>query len=206
MLGDVKNAGQRRAINVKFRLMESINLTNHLLIAMPGMADPHFSKSLTYICEHSENGAIGLVINKPTDITVGHLFDQVAIEFANDAIAHDAVHFGGPVKVECGFVLHQPLGDWNSTLKVDADIGMTTSKDILEAIARGEGPSRVLVALGYAGWSPGQLEDEIKRNGWLTVEADARLIFDLPAEEKLNAAMHKLGVHPAMLSDSVGHA
>jgi putative transcriptional regulator len=186
--------------------METINLTNHFLIAMPGMADPHFSKTLTYICEHSEKGAIGLVINKPIDITVGHLFEQVKIDLADEAFRDDAVHFGGPVKVECGFVLHQPLGDWNSTLKIDDDIGMTTSKDILEAIAKGEGPSRVLVTLGYAGWSPGQLEDEIKRNGWLTVEADAKLIFDLPAEEKLFAALQKLGVHPAMLSDAVGHA
>ncbi|MBC7625147.1 MAG: YqgE/AlgH family protein [Aeromicrobium sp.] len=186
--------------------MDCINLTNHFLIAMPGMADPHFSKTLTYICEHSEKGAIGLVINKPIDITVGHLFEQVNIALEDDAVRHDAVHFGGPVKIECGFVLHQPLGDWNSTLRIDDDIGMTTSKDILEAIARGEGPGRVLVTLGYAGWSPGQLEEEIKRNGWLTVEADAKLIFDLPAKDKLLAAMQKLGVHPAMLSGAVGHA
>jgi putative transcriptional regulator len=186
--------------------METINLTNHFLIAMPGMADPHFSKTLTYICEHSDKGAIGLVINKPIDITVGHLFEQVNIALEDGAVRYDAVFFGGPVKVECGFVLHQPLGDWNSTLKIDEDIGMTTSKDILEAIARGEGPNRVLVTLGYAGWSPGQLEEEIKRNGWLTVEADANLIFDLPPEDKLLAAMQKLGFHPAMLSDTVGHA
>jgi putative transcriptional regulator len=186
--------------------MDSINLTNHFLIAMPAMADPHFSKTVTYICEHSEKGAIGLVINKPIDITLAHLFEQVDIHLTDQAFSDDAVYFGGPVKVECGFVLHQPLGDWNSTLKVDADIGMTTSKDILEAIADGRGPQRVLVTLGYAGWSPGQLEEEIKQNGWLTVEADQRLIFDLPAEDKLVAAMAKLGVHPAMLSDAVGHA
>ncbi len=186
--------------------MDSINLTNHVLIAMPGMADPHFSKTLTYICEHSENGAIGLVINKPIDVTLGHLFEQVNIALEDDALRFDAVHFGGPVNLECGFVLHQPLGNWNSTLKIGDDIGMTTSKDILEALAKGEGPSRVLVTLGCAGWSPGQLEDEIKRNGWLTVEADERLIFDLPDEDKLLAAMSKLGVHPAMLSNTVGHA
>jgi putative transcriptional regulator len=186
--------------------METISLTNHFLIAMPGMADAHFSKTLTYICEHSDKGAIGLVINKPIDITVGHLFEQVNIALEDGAVRDDAVFFGGPVKVECGFVLHQPLGDWNSTLKIDEDTGMTTSKDILEAIARGEGPNRVLVTLGYAGWSPGQLEEEIKRNGWLTVEADANLIFDLPPEDKLLAAMQKLGFHPAMLSDTVGHA
>ncbi len=186
--------------------MQTINLTNHFLIAMPAMADPYFSKTLTYICEHSARGAIGLVINKPIDITVGHLFEQVNIALDDDALRYDPVHFGGPVKVECGFVLHQPLGDWNSTLKVGTDIGMTTSKDILEAIAEGAGPSKVLVTLGYAGWGAGQLEEEIKLNGWLTVEADANLIFDLPAEEKLVAAMLKLGVRPEMLSDAVGHA
>ena len=170
------------------------------------MADPHFSKTLTYICEHSERGAIGLVINRPIDITVGHLFEQVNIQLKDDAMSNEPVHFGGPVKVECGFVLHQPLGDWNSTLKIDAEIGLTTSKDILEAIAEGVGPAQVLVTLGYAGWSAGQLEEEIKLNGWLTVEADANLIFNLPAEEKLAAALLKLGVRPEMLSGSVGHA
>ncbi len=191
--------------------MQTINLTNHFLIAMPGMADPHFSKSLTYICEHSEKGAIGLVINKPTDVSIGRLFEQVNIDLQSEAMlrfGHDAVLYGGPVKIECGFVLHQPLGDWNSTLRIDDNIGMTTSKDILEAIAKGDGsgPAQVLVTLGYAGWSPGQLEDEIKRNGWLTVEADANLIFNLPADEKLNAAMLKLGIRPEMLTDAVGHA
>ncbi len=193
-------------IHVKLRLMQTINLTNHFLIAMPAMADPHFSRTLTYICEHSERGAIGLVINKPIDISVGHLFEQVNIPLNDNALSLEPVHFGGPVKVECGFVLHQPLGDWHSTLKIDSEIGMTTSKDILEAIAAGAGPAKVLVALGYAGWEAGQLEEEIMLNGWLTVEADANLIFDLPDEEKLIAAMLKLGVRPEMLSDSVGHA
>jgi putative transcriptional regulator len=186
--------------------VQPINLTNHFLIAMPGMADPHFSKSLTYICEHSERGAIGLVINKPIDITVGHLFEQCKLTLDDPALRNDPVYFGGPVKVECGFVLHQPLGNWNSTLKIGAEIGMTTSKDILEAIAAGHGPTRVLVTLGYAGWEAGQLEEEIKQNGWLTVEADAKLIFDWPDHEKLHAAMLKLGIRPEMLSDAVGHA
>ncbi len=186
--------------------MQTSNFTNHFLIAMPAMVDPHFSRTLTYICEHSERGAIGLVINKPIDITVGHLFEQVNIALDDDTLRLEPVHFGGPVKIECGFVLHQPLGDWNSTLKIDGDIGLTTSKDILEAIAAGTGPSKLLVTLGYAGWGAGQLEEEIKLNGWLTVEADANLIFNLPDEEKLAAAMSKLGVRPEMLSGSVGHA
>ena len=173
---------------------------------MPGMADPHFSKSLTLICEHSERGAIGVVINKPIDVTLGSLFEQVNIELNDEALRMAPVHFGGPVMVDRGFVLHQPLGDWNSTLKIDDDTGLTTSKDILEAMAAGHGPSRVLVTLGYAGWAPGQLEDEIKRNGWLTVEAKAALTFDLPSEARVTAAMGLLGLNYGNLSDIAGHA
>jgi putative transcriptional regulator len=193
-------------VGVKYCFVQTTNFTNHFLIAMPGMVDPHFSQTLTYICEHSERGAIGLVINKPTDITVGHLFAQCNVPLTDPALSQDAVYFGGPVKVECGFVLHQPLGDWKSTLKIDADIGMTTSKDILEAIADGVGPTNILVALGYAGWAAGQLEEEIKQNGWLTVEADAKMIFHLPDDAKINAAFAKLGIRPEMLSGTVGHA
>ncbi len=186
--------------------MDSINLTNHFLIAMPGMADPYFSKTLTLICEHSEKGAIGLVVNKPIDVTLGNLFEQVNIQLDDDALLLESVHFGGPVLVDRGFVLHQPLADWSSTLKIDDDTGLTTSKDILEAMAIGKGPSRVMVTLGYAGWAPGQLEDEIKRNGWLTVPAQPHLIFDLPAEERLGAAMALLGLNYGNLSDVAGHA
>jgi putative transcriptional regulator len=186
--------------------MDSINLTNHFLIAMPGMADPYFSKTLTLICEHSEKGAIGLVVNKPIDVSLGNLFEQVDIELQDEAMRLESVYFGGPVLVDRGFVLHQPLADWSSTLKIDEDTGLTTSKDILEALAKGEGPSRVLVTLGYAGWAPGQLEDEIKRNGWLTVKADAHLIFDIPAEERLTAAMALLGLNFGNLSEVAGHA
>jgi len=186
--------------------MDSINLTNHFLIAMPGMADPYFSKTLTLICEHSEKGAIGLVVNKPIDVSLGNLFEQVNIELKDDAMRLESVFFGGPVLVDRGFVLHQPLADWNSTLKIDDDTGLTTSKDILEAMADGGGPSRVLVTLGYAGWAPGQLEDEIKRNGWLTVKANASMIFDLPPEERLTAAMGLLGLNFGNLSEVAGHA
>ena len=186
--------------------MDSINLTNHFLIAMPGMADPYFSKTLTLICEHSEKGAIGLVVNKPIDVTLGNLFEQVNIHLEDEALLLESVHFGGPVLVDRGFVLHQPLDDWSSTLKIDDDTGLTTSKDILEAMAVGKGPSRVMVTLGYAGWAPGQLEDEIKRNGWLTVPAQPRLIFDLPAEDRLGAAMGLLGLNYGNLSDVAGHA
>ena len=186
--------------------MDSINLTNHFLIAMPGMADPHFSKTLTLICEHSERGAIGVVINKPIDVTLGMLFEQVNIKLNDEALYMEPVHFGGPVLVDRGFVLHQPLGDWSSTLKIDDDTGLTTSKDILEAMAEGHGPSRLLVTLGYAGWAPGQLEDEIKRNGWLTVEAKASMMFDVPVEARVTAAMGLLGLNYGNLSDVAGHA
>ena len=186
--------------------MDSINLTNHFLIAMPAMADPYFSRTLTLICEHSDKGAIGLVVNKPIDVTLGNLFEQVNIHLEDEALLMESVHFGGPVLVDRGFVLHQPLGDWNSTLKIDDDTGLTTSKDILEAIAADKGPHRIMVTLGYAGWAPGQLEDEIKRNGWLTVPARPRMIFDLPAGERLNAAMALLGLNYGNLSDVAGHA
>lgn len=186
--------------------MDSVNLTNHFLIAMPGMADPYFSKTLTLICEHSDKGAIGLVINKPIDVSLGNLFEQVNIDLQDEALRMETVYFGGPVLVDRGFVLHQPLSDWHSTLKINDDTGLTTSKDILEAMATGNGPGRVLVTLGYAGWAPGQLEDEIKRNGWLSVAANNRIIFDLPAEQRLDAAMALLGLNYGNLSDVAGHA
>ena len=189
-------------------IANSIDLTNHFLIAMPGMADPHFSKTLTYICEHTPQGAIGLIVNKPIDVTLANLFDQVEITLpsANVRLRETNVLFGGPVLMDRGFVLHQPLGDWNSTLKVNENIGLTTSKDILEAIGTGDGPTRILVTLGYAGWGPGQLEDEISRNGWLSVAANTDLMFDLPSEARLTAAMGMLGLNYANLSDTAGHA
>lgn len=186
--------------------MDSVNLTNHFLIAMPGMADPYFSRTLTLICEHSEKGAIGLVINKPIDVSLGNLFEQVDIDLQDEALRMEPVYFGGPVLVDRGFVLHQPLSDWHSTLKINNDTGLTTSKDILEAMASGNGPGRILVTLGYAGWAPGQLEDEIKRNGWLSVAANNRIIFDMPAEQRLDAAMALLGLNYGNLSDVAGHA
>ena len=189
-------------------IANSIDLTNHFLIAMPGMADPHFSKTLTYICEHTPQGAIGLIVNKPIDVTLANLFDQVEITLpsANIRLRETNVLFGGPVLMDRGFVLHQPLGDWNSTLKVNENTGLTTSKDILEAIGAGDGPTRILVTLGYAGWGPGQLEDEISRNGWLSVAANTDLMFDLPSEARLTAAMGMLGLNYANLSDTAGHA
>ena len=185
--------------------MQTINLTSHFLIAMPAMSDPNFSRTLTFVCEHNERGALGIVVNRPIDVTLSALFKQVEIPLAQGGLADQPVYFGGPVQFDHGFVLHRPVGTWKSTLPV-GEIGLTTSRDILEAMANGQGPNEQIVALGYAGWAPGQLEDEILRNGWLTVQADTDLIFNLPPEERYDAAMHALGVNTANLSEEAGHA
>jgi putative transcriptional regulator len=186
--------------------MEAINLTHHFLIAMPSMVDPHFAKTLTFICEHNDKGALGLVVNRPTEMTLQALLEQVSIPFGSEQFKSVPIHFGGPVQVDRGFVLHMPLGQWQSTLAVSPDVGLTTSKDILQALARGEGPRQLLVTLGYAGWAPGQLEQELAQNAWLTVQAKAEVIFELPAEDRLPAAMGLLGIDFASLSDHAGHA
>lgn len=186
--------------------MGSINLTHHFLIAMPNMADPFFSRTLTYICEHNEQGALGLVVNRPIDMTLEALFEQISVPLTREDLRGVPVHFGGPVQMDRGFVLHRPVGEWQSTMPVQDDIGLTTSKDILQAVGRGEGPRSLLVTLGYAGWAPGQLEQEISQNAWLTVQAQPSVIFDLPPEERLPAAMELLGIDFARLSDDAGHA
>lgn len=186
--------------------MPSINLTHHFLIAMPNMADPYFAKSLTYVCEHNDQGALGLVVNRPIDMTLQALFERLSLTLKHKDLSDAPIYFGGPVQTDRGFVLHEPAGNWQSTLRVRDAIGLTTSKDILEAVGRGEGPQKMLVTLGYAGWSAGQLEHELAQNAWLTVEAKDAIIFDLPSEERLPAAMELLGVDYARLADSAGHA
>ena len=190
---------------------EPTNLTNQFLIAMPGMADDRFSGTVVYLCEHSSNGALGLVINRPTDITLGNLFEKVELSLDRDELAAQPVYFGGPVQTERGFVLHEKTGTaespYTSTLAIPGgELEMTTSKDVLEALANGAGPRRLLVTLGYSGWSAGQLEDEIGRNGWLTVDADPKVIFDTPVEQRYERALLLLGVSPLMLSQEAGHA
>ncbi|HUP29809.1 MAG TPA: YqgE/AlgH family protein [Usitatibacter sp.] len=185
--------------------MQTINLTRHFLIAMPAMQDPNFSRTLTFVCEHNERGALGIVVNRPIEVTLGTLMRQVEIPLTEGELGEQPVFFGGPVQVDHGFVLHRPVGEWKSTLPV-GDLGLTTSRDILEAMAKGKGPGEQLVALGYAGWAPGQLEDEIGRNGWLTVQADVDLIFNVPPEARYDAAMHALGVNTVNLSEEAGHA
>ena len=186
--------------------MQSVNLTHHFLIAMPNMADPHFSRTLTYICEHNEQGALGLVINRPIDMTLAKLLDQVSIPATSAQCDLIPVHYGGPVQTDRGFVLHGPLGNWQSTLSISSEIGLTTSKDILQAVARGEGPRQMLVTLGYAGWAPGQLENEIQHNGWLHCSADAELIFGQDTDGKYERALKKIGIDLGMLSSEAGHA
>lgn len=186
--------------------MSSINLTHHFLIAMPRMADPHFSKTLTYVCEHNDQGALGLVVNRPIDMTLQALLEGLSISLRSSEFANSPVYFGGPVQTDRGFVLHAPAGAWHSTVRVGEAIGLTTSKDVLEAVGRGEGPQKLLVTLGYAGWSPGQIEHELSQNAWLTVEASESIIFDTPAEERLPAAMELLGIDFSRLADEAGHA
>jgi putative transcriptional regulator len=187
-----------------------IDLTNQFLIAMPGMADESFAGCVIYLCEHTERGALGLVINKPIDIKLRKLFEKVELALDREELAEQPVYFGGPVQTERGFVLHEKLADggvnYNSTLSVPGGLEMTTSKDVLEAMAGGLGPPKVLVTLGYSGWQAGQLEDELGRNGWLTVNADPKIIFDTPIEQRYERAVSLLGFDPAMLSQQAGHA
>ncbi|MBG7620196.1 YqgE/AlgH family protein [Herbaspirillum sp. AP02] len=191
-----------------------LDLTNHFLIAMPSMLDPIFGGTVVYLCEHNHNGALGVVINKPTDMTMDVLFDRINLKLEIRPDTPDAmpelyrrpVMFGGPVQVERGFVLHSTSEKYSSTLQVTDDVALTTSKDVLEAVAHGNGPERVLITLGCSGWSPGQLEGEIGRNGWLTVKADPAIIFELPVEERFTAALALLGIDPVMLSGDAGRA
>jgi putative transcriptional regulator len=187
-----------------------LNFSNHFLIAMPAMADPFFAKSLAYICEHNERGAIGIVVNRPIDLTLSELFAQIQLPLNPAELQDMPVHFGGPVQTDRGFVLHAPAGQWQSTLAVSGGMSLTTSKDVLQAVGEGQGPHNLLVTLGYAGWSQGQLEEELAQNAWLTVEAtepvSGRILFGMPAEERLPAAMALLGIDYATLSEDAGHA
>ena len=189
----------------------SINLTNHFLIAMPAMSDETFGRSVVYMCEHSERGALGLMINKPSDILVRHLFDKVELPLARADVAEQPVFMGGPVQTERGFVLHEAVSGegesvYASTLSIPGGLEMTTSKDVLEAMASGAGPRRVFVSLGYASWGQGQLESEITENSWLTVEAKPELIFDVPVERRYDAALALLGLQAWMISPEAGHS
>ncbi len=193
---------------------DRIDLTNQLLVAMPGMVDETFAGAVVYLCEHNESGALGLVVNKPIDINLKHLFDKVELTLERQDLAENPVFYGGPVQTERGFVLHERLdldgGRYQSTLAIPGGLEMTTSRDVLEALSSGAGPKRILVTLGYSGWGAGQLEDELGRNGWLNIEASrfdtGDIIFDTPVEQRYEKALRLLGIDPRMLSQEAGHA
>ena len=191
-----------------------INLTHHFLIAMPGLQDESFSRSVVYLCEHSPNGALGLIINKPSDLNLKKLFEKVDLPLRRADLSDALVFQGGPVQTERGFVLHEPLATaqegtdestYASTLVIPGGLEMTTSKDVLEALSTGAGPRRVLVSLGYSAWGEGQLESELGENAWLTVAADPALIFETPVEQRYDKALGLLGLQAWMLSPDVGH-
>lgn len=182
------------------------SLKDHFLIAMPSFTQGIFANSVTYLCEHNEQGAMGIIINRPIGIALGEILEQLEIDGVRNH-GEDPVMAGGPVQVERGFVLHRTSErQWESTLPITEEISLTTSRDILDALAHNEGPERALVALGYAGWSAGQLEQELATNSWLTIPADSAIIFNCPANERFKAAIGKLGIDIAQLAPGAGHA
>jgi putative transcriptional regulator len=192
-----------------------MNLTHHFLIAMPGVEDEPFNRSVVYLCEHSERGALGLVINKPSDINLAALFEKVELHLTRPELGEAPVFQGGPVQTERGFVLHEAVfaepddkreAVYASTMTIPGGLEMTTSKDVLEALATGAGPRRVLVSLGYSAWGEGQLESELAENSWLTVGADPAVIFDTPIEKRYDRALSLLGLEAWKLSPHAGHA
>lgn len=181
-------------------------LTNHFLIAMPALQDPNFSRGVTFVCQHSGEGAMGLLVNRVSELKLGDVLTQMRIGTTIREVASAPVYIGGPVQPERGFVLHEPCGDWDSSFSISDQLCVTTSRDILAAMAEGKGPKRSLVALGYAGWSEGQLELEMRDNAWLAANASTELIFTTPIEKRWEGAARLVGFDPAMLSDHGGHA
>lgn len=180
---------------------------NHLLVAMPSLDDPYFARSLTYVCEHNEKGAMGLVINQPVGMTLKELIEQADKEATVLAEkADDIVLAGGPVNQDRGFILHTSQPGWSSSLQLTSDIMITTSKDILSALGNEKAPEKSLITLGYAGWTAGQLEQEVQENSWLIVEADENLLFEVPIHKKWEEAVRKLGIDPWQLGPDAGHA
>lgn len=184
-----------------------MNLTNNFIIAMPGLADPMFEKSVSYICQHNEKGAMGLTINHPTNLSLSELLSQLGIPLVDESMASLPVYLGGPVEMGHGFVLHSnDAASWRQTIKINDDISLSSSKDILIAIANGEGPSDFLITLGYAGWSGGQIEREMEENSWLNAPAEKDIIFNTPYEKRWELAAMSLGVDIHLISGDIGHA
>ena len=181
------------------------NLTNQFLLAMPSLEDANFSRSVTLICEHNKDGALGIVVNRPTSLSLSEIFQQLDLS-QNGIDCSDLVHFGGPVQSERGLVLHEGIGGWEYTLSITDTLGLTTSKDILSALANGTGPDSYLFALGYAGWTGGQLEEEIQQNSWLIVPANREILFETPVEQRWDKAAKMAGIDITKISSQVGHA
>ena len=188
--------------------MPDESLRNQFLIAMPSLADSNFEKSVSLMCEHGDEGALGLVINRPTDLLLGPMLEHLEIDCGglSEQVAQTPIYWGGPVQMDRGFVLHSPVGKWESSIRISNDLGVTTSRDILTAIGAGEGPDQYLITLGYAGWDAGQLEQEILDNSWLTIAADPGIIFETASEDRWNAATRLLGIDPNSLANDAGHA
>ena len=195
----------------------SDNLTKQLLIAMPSMADPNFSRTVSLICEHSQQGAMGIIVNQPTTMFVDELLSSFIIDEegvntshssnSNYSLAtHEPVYAGGPVHIDRGFILHDSDQQWQSTQMIDNDLNLTTSEDILIDIAQGKGPKNSLIALGYAGWGAGQLEQELAENSWLTVPYEADIVFNVPIEKRWQSAASKIGIDVNLISNQAGHA
>ena len=185
----------------------SVDLSQQLLVAMPGKVAGNLANTVIYVCEHTEHGALGLVINRPTDLTLGDLLKRIELDLALEIgpIADAPVFFGGPVQTDRGFVLHAPAGGYSSSIQL-GDVALTTSRDILQDVANGRGPAMLLVTLGYAGWGAGQLESEMSQNAWLNVAASPDILFNTPAEGRYGAALAQLGIDPLMLAGDAGHA
>ena len=186
--------------------MSTLDLTNQFLIAMPSLDDPNFARTVTYVCAHNEEGAMGIVLNRPLNIELGEVLSQMELESDDPAINTRMVFQGGPVHRDRGFIIHRPARDWGSTIQVTDEIAISTSREILAAISKGTGPADLFVALGYAGWEPGQLEEEIAQNAWLSGPANLQIIFHAPPEQRWIRAAAHLGVDLTRLSSEVGHA
>ncbi|MDM8557627.1 YqgE/AlgH family protein [Candidatus Parabeggiatoa sp. HSG14] len=187
-------------------MLETTYLTNHFLIAMPNLGDPNFFHAVTYICKHDKEGAMGIVINRPMDLDLGDVLEQMEIKAEDPRVTRLPIYEGGPMQRERGFVIHQPIGQWNAMLTVNNNFGIATSRDIIDAIAKGRGPHNIFIALGYAGWGAGQLEQEIIDNIWLSIPADASIIFDTPPEQRWHGAAANFGIDLTLLSSQAGHS
>lgn len=186
--------------------MSTNRLTDHFLIAMPGLMDENFNQAVTYICEHDANGTFGIIVNRQSTVTVAEVMQQMQIPYQPNSGVISPVYNGGPVQANRGFILHQPTGNWDSSLVVNDAVALTTSRDILEAIAEDRGPDDIIIALGYAGWGPGQLEQEMAANAWLSCPAEQQIIFNTPIEDRWQAAAKLIGIDLQLMCNDAGHA